>query len=296
MTHPAPIYPPALKQGDKIGIVTPSGWHDMDKLAPAIEWLSQYFEVVIHEQNYMKHGQFAGTHQQRADALNDYFKDDSIKAIFCTRGGNGTVHLLDLLDYNLIENNPKILIGFSNVTTLLNSIYTQTGLVTFHGPMLVNLSGRIEERWNNHMIDVLMGKTSSVEIGSDIEASGRLFGGNLSDMQTLIGTPYAPNLNNAILMLEDTNEHTSRYDRMLGHMKQAGWLKSLSGIMLGEFLNSLESDNPFGFTIEEIIANNAPDTPVITNVLFGHGKKLCTLPIGAEITLKNGKLSFKSLA
>ena len=296
MNHQPSIYPHALKQDDKIGIVSPSGWHDMDRLAPAIEWLSQYFEVVVHEQNSLKHGQFAGTHQQRADALHDYFKDDSVKAIFCTRGGNGAVHLLDLLDYDLIKNNPKILIGFSNITALLNAIHTQSGLVTFHGPMLVSVPNHIKPEWQKHMIDVLMGKANSVKIDSDIEANGPLFGGNLSDMQTLIGTPYAPNLSKAILMLEDINEHTSRYDRMLGHMKQAGWLNALSAILQGEFLNSLESANPFGFTIEEIIANNAPNTPITHNLPIGHGENLCTLPIGAEITLKNGTLSFKSLA
>jgi len=296
MTQPAPIYPPALKQGDKIGIVSPSGWHDMDKLAPAIEWLSQYFEVIVHEQNHLKHGQFAGTPQQRADALHDYFKDDSVKATFCTRGGNGAVHLLDLLDYKLIKSNPKILIGFSNITSLLNVIHTQTGLITFHGPMLVSLPNQIDSKWQNHMIDVLMSKSSDVAVKTTIEVSGKLFGGNLSDLQTLIGTPYAPDLNDAILILEDTNEHTSRYDRMIGHMKQAGWLDNLSAIILGEFLNSQESDNPFGFTIEQIIENSAPNTSLITNAPFGHGKNLCTLPIGAEITLKNGTLSFKALS
>jgi len=261
------IYPPALKKGDKIGIVSPAGWHDMDKLAPAIKWLEQYFEVIIHEQNSFRHGQFAGTPQQRANALHDYFKDDLIKAIFCTRGGNGTVHLLDLLDYNLIKQNPKILIGFSNITTLLNAVYARTSLVTFHGPMLVSVPNRIKPEWAQQMIDVLTGKSNKVSINTAIQMSGRLLGGNLSDMQSLIGTPYAPDLKNAVLMLEDINEHTSR-----------------------------ESENPFGFTIEEIIANNAPNTALAGNSPIGHGDNLCTLPIGAEITLKNGTLSFKSLA
>ena len=295
MTHPAPIYPLALKHGDKVGIISPAGWHDMNKLAPAIKWLSQFFEVVIHDQNILRYGQFAGTHQQRANALHDYFKDDSIRAIFCTRGVNGAVHLLDLLDYDLIQSNPKILIGFSNITTLLNAIHAKTGLVTFHGPVLVSVPNQIKPEWQHHMIDVLMGKANSVAINSTGEVNARLFGGNLSDMQTLIGTPYAPDLKNAILMFEDTNEHTSRYDRMAGHMKQAGWLNKLSGILLGEFLNSLESSNPFGFTIEDIMRDNAPNTPLITGAPIGHGDNLCTLPIGGEINIQNNMLTFPAL-
>lgn len=289
------IYPPALKKGDTIGILSPSGWQNKDEITSSISYLKSFFNVKSHEQNDARYGQFAGKPQQKADALHDYFNDSSIKAIFCMRGGNGTVHLQDHLDYNLIRQNPKIFIGFSDATTLLNAIHQMTGLVTFHGPMLVNLQ-KIHKKHAQQMIETLMGNCSSVKMPDQTpDMSGRLLGGNLSAMQTLIGTPFSPVLDQAILMLEDINEHLSRYDRMIGHMKQAKWLKNLSGVLLGEFINSLDGDNPFGFSIEEIVANNAPNVPLATGAPFGHGKNLCTLPIGAECTLKNGTLSFNKL-
>jgi len=144
---------------------------------------------------------------------------------------------------------------------------------------------------------LLTGKSGSVEINSTIEAEGKIFGGCLSPFQAMIGTSYAPNLDDALLILEDINDHISRYDRMVGHMKQAGWLKNLSAIILGEFINTQDNEaRPFGFNIEDTITNNAPGIPTINNAPFGHGDNLCTLPIGANAVLKNGKLSFKPLS
>jgi muramoyltetrapeptide carboxypeptidase len=163
--------------------------------------------------------------------------------------------------------------------------------------MLISLENRIKTKCSENMIKTLMGDVSHIDIPHDIETTGNLYGGSLSAFQTLIGTPYAPDMNDAILMLEDVNEHLSRYDRMIGHMRQAGWLKNLSAVMLGDFINSLDNENrPFGFSIEEIIQNNAPNIPLITNAPFGHGDRLCTLPIGAKCTLKNRVLSFKPLS
>jgi len=145
------------------------------------------------------------------------------------------------------------------------------------------------------MIDTLTGQSDSISIdGPNME--GTLIGGNLSAMQALIGTPYAHSAQNALLLIEDINDHYSRYDRMIAHMKQAGWVNDLNGIISGEFINSLDNpDRPFGFDIEGILTMNAPDTPTALNSPFGHGKNLCTLPIGAKASLKNNKLSFKAL-
>lgn len=296
------ILPPALKPGDKIGVIAPSSYHDIAKPSPAVKFLTDKgFEVILHPQTSLKNGQFAGTPQQRVDALHDYFGDPDIKAIFCTCGGNGAIHLLDKIDYKLIAENPKIFIGFSDVTVLLNAINAKTGLVTFHGPTMTRID-KLHPKWPEQMLDVLMGRTDTITLkGTHVlqkgDMEGRLYGGNLSVLQTLIGTSYAPNLRDSILFIEDTNDHLSRYDRMLGHMKQAGWLDSLSGIIVGEFIKSHDNkERPFGFTIEEILQTHAPNLPILsTDAPIGHGAKLCTLPIGANIALKNGIISFKSL-
>ncbi len=297
MNATSPLYPPALKKGDTIGIIAPSSWHDPSLLSDTKSLFeSNGFNVVFHPQTQERYGQFAGTPAQKISALHDYFKAPDINAVISLSGGNGAIHLLDLIDYDLIKKNPKIFMGFSDVTILLNAITAKTELVTFHGPSFAR-TVKIDKAQQDQMLAVLTGQNGSITINSNLNVTGRLYGGCLSPLQTLIGTPYAPDLNNAILILEDINDHLSRYDRMLGHMKQAGWLKNLSAIILGEFIKSQDSqDRPFGFTVEQIMQNNAPDTPLVTNAPFGHGDNLCTLPIGAEITLKNGILSFKSLA
>ncbi len=301
MTRPAPIYPKALKHGDTIGVVAPCGIYDLKKLSMAVEFLEKNgFNVLFHPQTQEKYGLMAGTPQMRADAINDYFKNSEIDAIFCTCGGNGAIHLLDLLDYDAIQQNPKIFIGFSDITILLNAIHARTGLITFHGPTLSRIK-KLQPHWNNQMLQILMGEIDHIglpgEDHKDVHAAGFLFGGNLSAMQTLIGTPYAPDMSDSVLILEDINDHLSRYDRMLGHMRQSNWLKLCNIIILGKFLKSLDNhDRPFGFDIEEIVENNAPSTPIVKNAPIGHGERLCTLPIGAEVVLKNNKLSFKSLS
>lgn len=296
------IYPAALKSGDTIGIIAPSSVYDVALLQPAIEFLtSKGFKVVFHPQTTLQNGQFAGTPEDKANALHDYFKDPDIKAIFCTCGGNGAIHLLDKIDYNLIEQNPKILMGFSDITALLNAISAKTGLITFHGPTLTRID-KIKPEWPEQMLALLNGSTGNIELSDSTylkngTVEGRLFGGNLSVLQTLIGTPYAPDLNNAILFIEDINDHLSRYDRMIGHMKQAGWLDNISGIILGEFLQSQDNaERPFGFSIEGIIQNQVTNRPILTNAPIGHGERLCTLPIGAKLSLKNKVISFKSLS
>lgn len=288
------LYPAPLKKGDTIGVIAPSSVYDVTQLTQATEYLKeQGFEVVFHPQTTLDNNQFAGTPDDKVAALHDYFSDPDIDAIFCTSGGNGAIHLLDKIDFDLIKINPKIFMGFSDITLLLNAIYAQTGLITFHGPTLSRMQ-KIDSVWLDQMIGTLMGITDSIEIEAD-DMEGTLLGGNLSVMQALIGTPYAPDMAGALLLLEDINDHLSRYDRMIAHMRQAGWMKNLNGVIGGEFLNSLDnSDRPFGLSIEDIIKLNAPHTPSGFKAPFGHGQNLCALPIGAKASLKNNKLSFKA--
>lgn len=292
------IYPRPLKKGDTIGVIAPSSHYDVAALHSAVEFLKSHgFGVEFHPQTSLKYGQMAGKPEVRAQAINEYFANPQINAIFCVCGGNGAIHLLDKIDYEAIRQNPKILIGFSDVTLLLNAINVKTGLVTFHGPTLTRFK-KIQPHWCNQMLEVLTGSTDHMPLhNTSLSMEGPLYGGNLSMMQALIGTPYAPDMTEAVLMIEDTNDHLSRYDRMIGHMTHAKWIKSLSGIMLGEFLKTQDNhDRPFGFPIEKIVEEAAPDIPVLHDLPIGHGDKLCTLPIGAKVVLKNSQLSFKSLS
>lgn len=291
-----PLLPPSLKQGATIGIIAPSSFYDKDQFFGSIALLEKRgYKVKFHKQVSAKHNQFAGTPEEKLNALHDYFTDPEIDAIFTLVGGNGAIHLLDKIDYNLIKQNPKILMGFSDITALLNAITSQTGLITFHGPTLSRFDEKAPEDIDQ-CFELLTNQTLNIPIPHNINAEGLLYGGNLSVFQALIGTDYAPPLNeDLILFIEDTNDHLSRYDRMIAHMKLAGWFNNVKAILIGEFLKSQDNAaRPFGLSIEEIVKTHAPDIPVITGVPIGHGERLITLPIGAKVLLKNGALSYKS--
>ncbi len=297
-----PIFPPALKKGDKIGVMSTSCWVDETDIINAKTFIEeQGYEVYIHPQTTAHLNQSAGSAEEKANALNDLFADPDIKLIMGARGGNRASTMLDKIDFDLIKKNPKIIIGYSDITFLLNSIYQKTGLVTFHGPLFRELPTHPNF---DDMINVLSGQNGNIDLSNctplkDGDMNGTLIGGNLSVIQALIGTPYMPSLDGAVLILEDVADHISRYDRMLCQFKNAGLLNKLSGIIVGDFTNTKDSEtNPFGFTLEDILLEHTQgmDFPILMNAPFGHGDQLCTLPIGAEITLKNGTLSFKSLA
>lgn len=290
------IHPPPLKPNDTIGIIAPSSAYDVESLQPSIKLLeAQGYRIIFHPQTSLKHGQMAGTPEDKVNAIHDYFADPNIKAILCTCGGNGTLHYLDMLDYDLIRANPKLFIGFSDITALLHAITRKTGLVTYHGPTLTKLH-KINSDNQTQFFDVLAGNTSECDLKTDLEVTAPIYGGNLSMLQTLIGTPYAPDLNNAILFIEDINDHLSRYDRMLAHMARAGCFNNLKAIMIGDFINSGDNpDRPFGFTIKDMLKQHAPNTTIIQGLPVGHGDTLFTLPIGGTISLKNNKLSIKNL-
>lgn len=301
MTTPSPIYPPALKKGDTIGIMSTSCWvneHDILKAQSFIE--AQGYKTFIHPQTTHQLNQSAGTSEEKAAAFNELIATPSIKAIIGSRGGNRASTMLDKIDFNAIKQNPKIIMGYSDLTILLNSIYKETGLITFQGPLFRELPTHLDY---DHMIGVLSGTTNELDLNNANtlkagEAQGTLIGGNLSVFQGLIGTPYMPEIDGAILILEDIADHISRYDRMFCHLKNTGILSKISALIIGSFSDMKDSEkNPFGFSLEDIILEHTKglDIPILTNAPFGHDTQLCTLPIGADCTLKNGKLSFKPL-
>ena len=288
------IAPHALRKGDTIGIMAPSSRVDRKKLAAGIAALEKAgFQVYVHPQTWKRHGQSAGTAKQKAKALHDLFANPKIKAIFCARGGNRAGAILPLLDFRLIKKNSKIIIGYSDITALLNAIYKETGLVTFHGPMAQT---RLPHRQMKQCLALLSGEKTDIpmtraKILRPGKADGRLVGGNLSLICSLMGTRWQPDFKGNILFLEDCDDELSRYDRMLRQLANAGAFEQAAGVIFGSFTGNKDSGTlPFGFTLEDVFRDTLADSkiPAVMNAPFGHGKDLCTLPVGGRVRLTAG--------
>lgn len=306
LTTPATkIFPKALKKGAKVAISSPAGavW-DSKQVETFANILTAFgFEVVFGKTLSLKHGYFAGTDAERANELNQFFADSSINAIFCMKGGWGCARILDLLDYASIKNNPKILIGFSDITALLLAITNQTGLITFHGP--VGNSG-----WNDFTIDVFKRVCMNAEAlqypknpVNDVQlktyskgkATGELWGGNLTVLTGLIGSKYLPDFKGAILFLEEAKEEPYSIDRMLTQLKLSGIFDNVSGIIFGKCNKCLAEEPAKAFTIEEVLSQHFSDLkiPVVSDFMIGHIENKLTLPVGAIATLNTEKGSLE---
>jgi len=294
--------PAALKKGDTIGIFASSNkvsQTDLDNTKKYLE--SVGYSVFLHPQCSKELNQSAGTAQDKADAFHDLLQNPDIKAIFGARGGNRATTMLDKIDFNIVAANPKILLGYSDVSALLNANYAKTGLIGFHGPLARELPKR-DKAETDQLFALLAGQITPYDFsGSRIinegTAEGKLIGGNLSVLQALSGTDFQPDTDGAILFIEDTGDHISRYDRMLANLKLAGWFNKLSGVVVGGFDNTKDDpDSPFGFTLEDIIREHFDglDIPIIMDAPFGHADKLCAMPLGGEAKLEaeKGQISF----
>jgi muramoyltetrapeptide carboxypeptidase len=282
------IRPPRLKRGDTVGIVAPASPFDAEQFDRGIQTIkSMGFQIHIPDDLYETEGYLAGTDEHRAAILHRLFADRKIKALVCARGGFGSMRLLPLLDFSLIQKNPKIFVGHSDISALLSAIYLKTGLVTFHGPLVTTLSDAPEKtrravtkaisKDRPHKIKVKNGMT--IHSGT---ASGRVCGGNLNTLNHLLGTPFAPDFENHLLFLEDRGEEPYRIDRMLTQMSQADCFQHLAGLILGDFIDcGSEAD------IIQIFADTFADAsiPIVAGCEAGHGKQNLTIPFGLEATL-----------
>lgn len=291
---------PALKPGDTIGVMAPSSYvekADIEKSKALME--KRGYKVFIHPQTYERHHQSAGTHLQKTLALQGLWQRADIKAIWTAGGGNRALHLLDMINFKAAEGKPKILIGFSDVTALLNAYHAHNGLITFHGPVFKELY-QYPKAQIDHTLGILAGEKAEYPIKKakilrEGKAKGKLIGGCLSLFQYLNETKDAARCDGALLFLEDAGDHLSRIDRMFAHLKRQGVFEKISGLILGEFLDMQDGKRPFGFTMEEMIAEYTEglDIPVILNAPFGHGKTLYTFPVGCQAALDTQKRSLK---
>lgn len=272
-----------MKKFQKIGVFAPSSYVELCDIEAAKALMeARGCEVFVHPQTFAQHNQSAGTVQDKLEALHDLYADPSIDVIWAAGGGNRALLMVDHLDYKLIKANPKPMIGFSDVTALLNAITVKTGITNIHGPVFKNLPKHQE------LDSLLSGDYAMPLDGAMIlqsgEASGRLFGGNLSVFQYLPETLGKDLLKGAILFLEDCNEELSRIDRMFIHLKRLGVFDRINALILGEFNDLQDSARPFGFSLEDIVREHLEGStiPIIMDAPFGHGQKLHPLPIGAK--------------
>jgi muramoyltetrapeptide carboxypeptidase len=215
------------------------------------------------------------------------FQNENVKAIFCARGGYGTLRLLDRIDYELIRKNPKIIVGYSDITALLWAIYKKTGLITFHGPVVKELSKNKNSNLESFFALVSSGELLELHLRGGMvlipgKAEGTLLGGNLTLICHLIGTPFMPSLKGAILFIEEKGEPPYRIDRMLTHLRLSGLLEGLAGLVAGEFVDCGNHSSITRLLMETLADLNFP---VVTGLGVGHGLVNITLPLGLTALL-----------
>jgi len=293
--------PARLEPGARIGIVAPAGPFDDETFGRGVCILEKMgYKVFVPPELLDARGYLAGSDGRRARFVNQLFADKSIDAIVCARGGYGSIRILQLLDYEAIAHNPKVFIGFSDITVLLNVLLNRCGMATFHGPVVTSLADA-PDATRNALVKAIS-SDSRIEIrlpgGTAVKpglGTGKVCGGNLTTLCHLVGTPYMPDFSGRILLLEDRAEAPYRIDRMLVHMKLAGCFENLTGIILGSFedCGSME-------TILNIVSDvfAAHPIPILAGLDVGHGKNNLTIPFGVEATLDADRhiLSYRQAA
>ncbi len=293
------LRPPKLNKGDAIGLVAPaSALADSTKLEKAVHYFElQGYRVEVGKNVGKVHGYLAGTDEERATDLHAMFSNKHVKAILALRGGYGTPRLLPRLNYSLIARHPKILCGYSDLTALSLAIWKKCRLVTFHGPMAgVDFAGTVdafteEMFWRSLTSTKKLGRipfpeSPAVHSLRKGTARGRLLGGNLSLIISLLGTHYLPDFKNSLLFLEEIGEEPYRVDRMLTHLRNAGVFAKAGALLLGQFTDCTPADpTKPSLTIEQVLRELATriKRPILSNLPFGHVSQKMILPIGLTV-------------
>jgi muramoyltetrapeptide carboxypeptidase len=297
MTSTPAIMPPRLRPGDLIGVISPAGPVMPSDLQPGLDLLgAKGYRMREAPHLYDRHGYLAGDDKARLADLHDMFHDQEIAAVFCARGGYGCLRLLDKIDYRIIREHPKILLGYSDVTALLMAVYKETGMIAFHGPMVRGLATITEASLEAlfHILSLEEPLLLSPMEGKPLvsgEVEGPLLGGNLSLICHLAGTRFLPSLEGAILFIEDCGEPLYRIDRMLTHLSLAGLLNGIAGLIAGEFTNCGDAAEIDRLLIDAAATLNIP---LITGFPLGHGQNNLTLPVGMPVHLDAGRMTLRT--
>lgn len=304
--QPASQKSPRLQPGDTVGIISPAGATvQRDRLDLVIDAVQALGLVPKVGPNALaRYGYLAGPDADRAADINAMFADPTVAALMPIRGDWGSARVLPYLNYDQIRANPKVLIGFSDITALLLGIYAQTGLMTFHGPHGLT-SWRADQieplrrvvmqgeqlTYTNPLVgadqDRLMRDQGRIQTITPGKASGRLIGGNLSVISGIVGSPYMPDTTGAILFLEDIGEASYRMDRMLTQLKLAGVLDGLAGFVFGQCTRCGPGETYGSLTLEEILQDHIQPLgiPAWSGAWIGHVEPLWTLPIGGLVAV-----------
>lgn len=304
--------PPRLRRGDTVGLVKPAGFlaEELD-LQVAIEAISAMGLVPKLAPHLLaRFGYLAGTDEARAADLNAMYADQSVRAVFAVRGGWGSARILPFLDFDLIRANPKLLVGFSDITALHLAFAARAGFPTIHGPNAGSAWGKRSWDWFRELVferrlpvyrnpvateDRLVQRdwrTLTIRPG---KAVGRLLGGNLTVLAALVGTPYLPSFDGAILFLEDVEEAEYRIDRMLTQLHLSGVLRRVSGVVFGQCTSCRGTGPSYGgFTLSQLLRQHLEPlgVPAYQGALFGHVDDQFSLPVGAlaEIDAAQGAI------
>jgi muramoyltetrapeptide carboxypeptidase len=302
--------PRKLAAGSTIGVIAPAGSPNFQRLRAGKRYFEKKgYEVKILPQVNGKLGYLAGDDKSRARALNEAFQDEGIDAIMCARGGYGALRLLPYIDFKIINDNPKIFIGYSDITILLLSIFKSCNFVTIHGPMLAIEFGRkIKAYTENNFLNIVTGLSKETQIkipsGYNVRAisggvgEGRIVGGNLCLMSKLIGTGFLPSFANRIVFFEDTEEEPYRTDGYLAQLFQTTDFGKAAGYVIGEFTRTQPKFGGMkGWNTKQVIYDYFAGIkkPVIYGFPCGHGKEKITIPIGvrAKLDASKKRLIFK---
>lgn len=289
------IKPPQLKLGDTIGLINPAGdiqAGDLQEIQTFL--LTNGFKIKQGKHIFDQYGYLAGIDQDRANDVNEMFADPEVKALLTIRGGWGCNRILDLLDYDLIAENPKIIMGYSDITALLLAIYAKTRMITFHGAVALST-------WNDftisYMEKILLEKQIltfhnlpeiKVETITSGKATGKIIGGNLAVLTSMIGSDYLPLWDNNILFVEEVGEDVYRIDRMITQLKLAGILNKISGFIFASCKNCQDLEDPTPtLTLNQVLSDHIKplNIPAWFGSMMGHITNKFTIPIGLNVEI-----------
>lgn len=300
------LKPNRLQLGQTVGILSPAGAtfleDQLNVVVEAVEALGLVPKLAPHVRD--RYGYLAGRDEDRAADVNQLFADPTVAALLPIQGGWGSSRILPYLDYETIRQNPKIITGFSDLTSLLLGIHAQTGLVTFHGPNgltawrspqttsfreVLFYAGQsvIRNEWSAGDGQRLMQVDNRIRTITPGQAQGRLIGGNLSVLSGIVGSPYMPNLDGAILFLEDVGEYIYRMDRMITHLKLAGVFDNLAGFILGQCPGCGPDPDYGSLTLEQVLDDHIKPLgiPAWSGAAIGHVEPVLTLPMGTQVAI-----------